>query len=303
MRPRTSGRQLLLFLVMSGLWGASWIAIKAGVEAMPPLLFAASRFLAAGVVLFAIAGRRRIRDCLAGRIGRVALVAILVNTATYGLIFWGVQHVASGLAAVVNLALMPIALFSIGLAFGEERYRHGSALGVGLGVLGLVILFWPRLMAGTDGLSPLGLAAIVVGTLAYCLGSVLSRPLLRETGALALSAVQMLIGGAGLVVASLILEPRSFGQLATLADPTVLASWLFLVLGGAVVGHTIYLSLIRDWGPSRAGLYAFVSPVIAVALGIVVFAESFGPFEAIGSVVMLSAAALARANRADSPDA
>ena len=126
---------------------------------------------------------------------------------------------------------------------------------------------------------------------------------MRETGALALSAVQMLIGGAGLVVASLILEPRSFGQLATLADPTVLASWLFLVLGGAVVGHTIYLSLIRDWGPSRAGLYAFVSPVIAVALGIVVFAESFGPFEAIGSVVMLSAAALARANRADSPDA
>ncbi len=285
-------RRVALFLVMSLIWGATWIAIKTGVEAVPPLMFAATRLLAAGTILLAFVRPGDVRTLLGQHPSRLVLVALLINTFTYGLIFWGVQFVTSGLSAVVNLALMPIALFSIGLAAGEERYAHRNVLGVVSGIAGLVILFWPRLASSEASL--LGLAAIVTGTLAYCLGSVLSRPLLRQARPLALASLQMLIGGAALAIVSLLVEPEPLRKLTALTEPSVLAGWLFLVLGGAVVGHTIYLSLIRDWGPSRAGLYAFVSPLIAVALGIVVFAEPFGPFEIIGSMTMLSAAALAR---------
>ena len=171
MAPGGAGsRHLALFLVMSLIWGATWIAIKTGVEAMPPLMFAATRFLAAGLVLLSLARSGNVPTFLSGRLGRVLLVALLVNTMTYGFIFWGVQHVTSGLSAVVNLALMPIALLSLGMAFGEERYARRNLLGIAMGIGGLVILFWPRLAAESGGAPLLGLAAIVVGTLAYCIG-------------------------------------------------------------------------------------------------------------------------------------
>jgi drug/metabolite transporter (DMT)-like permease len=77
----------------------------------------------------------------------------------------------------------------------------------------------------------------------------------------------------------------------------VLSSWLFLVSGGSVVAFTIYLVLLRDWGPSKTGLYAFVSPVVAVLVGIVVYGEPFGRYEVVGSGIMLASAALAMQKR------
>src|SRR5882724_4583242 len=98
-----------LFLVMCVVWGLTWIAIKVGVASIPPLLFAGTRFVTAGAIL----------------------------------LVWGMRHVASGLAAVLNLAFMPIALFTIGLAYGEERFTARQLVAVALGVVGLVALFRP----------------------------------------------------------------------------------------------------------------------------------------------------------------
>lgn len=285
--------ELALFFTLCAIWGVTWIAIKTGVAALPPLLFAGTRVLAAGALILLLVRPGGMWGWLARRWGRLTVIALLVNAVTYGFIFWGVQHVTSGLSAVVNLSVMPIGLFSIGWVLGEERYVHRRLLGILIGILGLTILFWPRLVSGTQASSLLGLCAIVVGTLAYCLGSVLSRPLLRETGPLMLSGLHMLIGGLGLTVLSIATEPVGVGTFAAFLNPSVLVSWLFLVLGGAVIGFTIYLRLLRDWGPSRVGLYAFVSPIIAVAVGVMVFGEPFGPFELLGSLVMLTAAALA----------
>jgi drug/metabolite transporter (DMT)-like permease len=117
--------------------------------------------------------------------------------------------------------------------------------------------------------------------------------LLRELDAISLSGLLTLIGGLGLVVASLTFEPVGTGVLARFFTWPVLASWAYLVFGGSVVAFTIFLSLLRDWGPSRAGLYAFVSPVVAVAVGVALFGEPFGAYEITGSAVMLFAAGLA----------
>ena len=292
--PRSSNGQLLaLFVTVSLIWGSTWIAIKIGVSAMPALTLGALRSLAAGMVLLAFAERASLNGWVLKNAAQIIPLAILTNALPYAGLFWGMQYVDSGVAAVVNLALMPIGLFAFGLAFGEETYFHRRLAGVFLGVCGLVVLFWPRLALDPQGLSVWGLLAIVAGTLAYCLGSVLSRPLLREISPLAVSGLHMFIGGIGLTVIAASAEPVSAQTLTALFQPAVLASFLFLVVGGGAVGFAIYMRLIRDWGPTRAGLYAFVSPIVAVILGVVVLDESLGPFELIGSAIMLGAAALA----------
>jgi drug/metabolite transporter (DMT)-like permease len=280
---------------MSLIWGLTWIAIKTGVDATPPLFFAAIRLLTAGTVLLLIARHRGARVDLTHEVGRVILTALLVNTVAYGLLFWGMQYVPTGVSAVVNLALVPVGLFTLGLVAGEEQFSPRKLLAIVLGIAGLATLFYPKLVAETDDLGLTGMLAIVAGTMSYCGGSVLSRGLLRTRDVVSLSALLALIGGLGLAVLSALLEPIGHATVAAFLTPKVIASWLFLVLGGSVVAFSIYLGLLRDWGPSRAGLYAFVSPVVAVVIGVAVFQERFGIFEVTGSAIMLAAAAFALA--------
>ena len=116
---------------------------------------------------------------------------------------------------------------------------------------------------------------------------------MRTLSPLTLSGWLTLVGGAGLFVLALVFEPIGPGTGAAFFTWGVASSWLFLVLGGSIIAFTLYLRLLRDWGPTRAGLYAFVSPIIAVALGVYAFAEPFGAHEIGGSLLMLAAAGLA----------
>jgi drug/metabolite transporter (DMT)-like permease len=292
----------VLFAVMSLVWGLTWIAIKTGVAAVPPLFFAGTRFLVAGLLLLlwerlAASGDRQ--RAIGRSEWRALLIAsVLVIVATYSLLFWGMQHVASGLAAVLNLALMPVALFAIGLAYGEERFDGRRLAAIVVGVAGLVILFWPDgSRRGTSELA--GMAAIVGGTIAYSWGSVLSRPLLRRYSPETVSAYTCLLGGIMLIALSAALEPVGRGTLAALLAPPVAASWLFLVLFGSLLAFTFYMRLVRDWGASRAGLYAFVSPAIAVATGVLVSGERLTGSELLGMAIMFVATWFALSRRVE----
>jgi drug/metabolite transporter (DMT)-like permease len=139
----------------------------------------------------------------------------------------------------------------------------------------------------------IGLAAVAAGTLFYCVGAVLSRPIAGTMPTLTLAGWQTLIGGIGLTAVTLALEPVGLADIRALASWPVLPAVLFLIVGGSLMGFTIYMRLLRDWGAFRAGLYAFVSPAIAVAVGVVALSEPFGWSEAVGALLMFGAAAIA----------
>jgi drug/metabolite transporter (DMT)-like permease len=281
-------------------WGLTWIAIKTGIAAVPPLFFAGTRFVAAGILLLAwerFADPRRASAPPKPRAMRTVrredwrpmlVASLLVIAATYSLLFWGMQHVTSGLSAVLNLALMPVGLFAIGLAYGEERFTLRRLIAIAVGIVGLAVLFRPE-SGGRDSGELWGMAAIIGGTLAYCWGSVLSRPLLRVYSPELVSGATCLIGGIVLVGFALAVEPIGRGTLAGFVVPAVAASWLFLVLFGSLGAFTIYMRLVRDWGATQAGLYAFVSPAIAVAVGVAVSGERVRATELLGMLIMLAA--------------
>ncbi|MGF7148071.1 drug/metabolite transporter (DMT)-like permease [Sphingomonas zeicaulis] len=288
-------RQIAAFALMSLIWGLTWAAIKIGLTVLPPVLLAALRYLATTALLLPIVGPRT-GAFTPDKRWRTVASAILINVGTYPLMFWGMQSVSSGLAGLVNLALIPVLLFGLAALTGEERAGWRHALALGIGCVGLVGLFWTRLTEGSGG-SALGLGAIVVGTACYCLGSIVARPLVGQVSPLRLTLAQAALGGVVLLALSFAIEPLSGATWAALASPQAIGSVLFLSLAGTVIGFSVYLMLMREWGTARAGLYAFVSPIVALISGFIMFGEHIGLAEIGGSALMLIAAAIAMRRR------
>lgn len=287
----------LLFVALCLFWGGNWLAMKLVVMQAPPLASAAVRAILCGLVMLFLAGPTRVRTLFASAPLRVSAVSILTSTVCYAALYWGATRLSTGLAAIVNNALTPIGLLVFGYAFREETMSRRRLAGIGLGVVGLALLFARRTHGTFDGAAMAGLAAVAGGTLAYTLGSVWSRPLLRRAAPMAVGSLQMLVGGVLLVPLSAALERPTAAQLATMLSPVPLASLAWLAFAGGVAALTIYLRLIRDWGPTRAGMYAFVTPIIATLLGAVVLDERLGPLEIGGAVVLLAAAGMVLPSR------
>jgi drug/metabolite transporter (DMT)-like permease len=234
-----------------------------------------------------------LRKIFAGRVLRLIVTGTLVNTGTYAFIYWGMLFVASGVAGVINMSTIPVFLFGFAIFLGQEQpsWRHAAALG--LGAIGLVILFSNKASFGGSAAELWGAAAVVAGSLTYCLGSVLGRPLLNELTPIQLTAAQSLVGAVGLAALSLVLEPVTPETFHALLAPAPLAGLLFVIVGGTFVAYNIFLRLMRDWGAPRAGLYSFVSPVVALVLGALIFGEPLTWREWAGAAIMLLAAAIA----------
>lgn len=287
-------RSHLLFALMCLIWGLTWIAIKTGVTAVPPIFFAGTRFAVAGAAMLlwlAVTGRKVLPA--RGDGVRVLLAALFLTFVTYAFLFWGVRSVPSGVAAILNLALTPIGLFAIGLMHGTERWSGRQAAAILLGFLGLGLLFWPKLAgpgpAGGFDAELMGLAAIVAGTLGYCWGSVIGRPLLQRQKPLQMAGLTTSIGGMLLLLLGLTVETVTPATLALYLRPDVLAAWAYLIVCGSFVAFTVYLKLLRDWGAAKVGMYAFVTPIIAAVTGAIVFGERFGAPELAGMGVLLAA--------------
>src|ERR1043165_4081414 len=189
------------------LLGGAWIATQAGLTALPPFFFGAARYILVSAVLVFVV--RDLHAVFAGRALRIIISGLLVVAGTYAFIYWGMQYVASGVSGVVNMAMNPIGLFGLAILLGQEKPTWRHALALVLGLAGLVLLFWGKAGISGSDMELWGAAALVGGALAYCLGSVLSRPLLDEVSPLQLTAAQGLVGAAGLTALSLAVEPAS----------------------------------------------------------------------------------------------
>jgi drug/metabolite transporter (DMT)-like permease len=298
-RPPTSFSTAVLFAGLCLAWGSGWMALKIGVAALPPVLFAASRFLAAGAVLLAFVGLRGGVRGLARLPVREALPgAGLMIAVNYGLMAWGVTRVGSGLAAVVNLTTVPLAMAAFGALHGQSAIHRRTAAGLIAGSCGLAVLFLPT-VAGTlvpslappaapggsaAGPAAWGLAAIAAGAAAYAWGSVLTRRGRASASALELATVQALLGGGALLAVSAAGESWS-GIGSAIAEPVRLGGWLFLV-AISVASTPAYLALLARWEPARVAAYAYICPVIALAEGMAFGGESLSAVEGGGAVLL-----------------
>ena len=259
---RAAGRWLvpMQFLLLSALWGVSFVAIQVGLREMPPLLFAALRYDLAGLVMLAVAvgttthwHPRTGREWLATGVAGGFLIAV-----HHALLYLGQQHVSGAVAAVV-LSLVPVltALFAA-VALPNERFDAPQYGGVILGFAGVVAIVAPT--SGTLAVgSTIGVGLVLLSAAAFAFGSVALRPLSTDLPLRSMQAWGMLIGSGLLhVVSALRGEP-----VAIPLTPTSLGALAYLSLGSGVAAYLLYFDLLDRIGPSELNLVSYLQPVVA----------------------------------------
>ncbi len=274
-----------LFAILCFSWGSGFLPLKLALEGLPPFLLAALRFLIAGSILFLLVKSKGLAwpDFL-----KIALASLPVITANYALVFWGAQFLPSGLTGVLSFASVSLALPLFSILYKLERPSLHLFAGLATGLVGFVVL-----ALGIDfsegNRSILGVAAITLAAIATSWGSMISRPLIKTFGPLKVSSTQMLVGGSLLLAMSLWLEQPTLTIFATLLEPSVGFSLLYLVVIGSVIGFTLYQHLLATWRIDLLASYNFVSPVIALLLGVLLLQERFSLNEGIALTLLLLA--------------
>lgn len=284
---------IFYFIGLCIIWGLTWIPIKIGLELIPSNFFAAVRFILAGLVLLIFCWKNN--ECIkikSNTVLRLVFVSFLMNAGTYGLLYFGVAHLNSGLVALLNMTLIPIFFLIIDFFIKVEKVSIAKILGVFLGVVGLSLLFSFDANQKIDTPLILGIVATILSSLFYCIGSIISRPLFNFYSPVFISGFILFFGGLLLLVYSLIFEPINLEILRLFLKPSVFLSLFYLITFGSIVGFTIYMKLLQVWEPVKAGMYCFISPIIAVNVGILFLGEKFEISDFMGMALMLGATAI-----------
>jgi drug/metabolite transporter (DMT)-like permease len=273
------GKALVAYLLVCTVWGSTYLAIRIGVQDLPPLLFAGVRFVIAGALLALIVralGDRLPRTLRDWRIHAITGVFLLLGG--NAVVVWAEQFVESGPASVF-VAAVPLwaAFFDAVVPGGTSVFTWRVGVGLALGFLGSALLagVTPGELLHTDLKGPV---ALTLASASWAAGTVYSKRNKTDTSPFAGAAVQMLAGGAVITVLGLLLGEAGEWRLGAL---------VYLILFGSIVGYTAYTYALRHASPTIVGTYAYVNPVVAVLLGWLILNEAvtLRTFAAMGLIL------------------
>jgi drug/metabolite transporter (DMT)-like permease len=263
----------LVWLILCGIWGSTWLFIKLGLADLPPITFAGIRFVIACTILFSLIRIRRI-PLPRARADWILLATsgILSFGFNYGLVFWGEQYITSGLAALLQATLPAFGLVFAHFHLPAERLTWTKIGGVVLGVFGVGVVFSNQLaVSGRQALA--GCVALILSAMFAAYSNVLVKRFGRHLNPAVLSAGQMLFGLLLLLSVGIPLEgnPLKFHW----TGMAVIAMF-YLAIVGSVIAFLLYYWLVLNMDVTKSMLIALVTPVVAVILGMIVLDEEFG---------------------------
>jgi drug/metabolite transporter (DMT)-like permease len=267
LRERSNRIKLVLALAaVYVIWGSTYLAIKFAIETLPPLLMAGSRFLIAGAVLYVWARFKGEKNpgLINWRTGLI--IGALLLLGGNGMVVLAERDVPTGLAALL-IATEPLMIVLLDWARpGGVRPGGRVALGLALGLIGMVILIGPVGMSEGSHVAPLGVVLLIVATISWATGSLYAARGRSTISPLMSAGIQMLAGGALLSVAGLL---RGEASTIALSDVSLRSggAFAYLIVFGSLIAFTSYSWLLRVASPSLASTYAYVNPVVAVLLG------------------------------------
>jgi len=279
----------LAFTAIYIVWGSTYLAIRYVVETIPPLVTAGIRHTIAGGVLLAWACARGYRPRREHWLAGMVLGALFFLIG-HGSLHWAEQKVASGLAALL-IATEPMFILVLAWAMGRQRISRISALGLAVGVAGVAILTGLQFTSKDSNL--LGIGAVLLGSLSWALGVVITPRLKLPSDALARTAVPLVCGAA-----MLLLSAGVTGEFHALHWSAVsLKSLLglgFLIVFGSIVAFTAYTWLLQRCPPTVVATHTYANPVVAVLLGWLLASEPLTARVWLASIAILGAIVLIR---------
>jgi drug/metabolite transporter (DMT)-like permease len=285
----TAMKARLVWLVLCVIWGSTWLFIELGLEALPPLTFAAIRFVISCAIIFSIIRIRGIKLPRArGDWSLLAITGILSFALNYGLVFWAEQYISSGLAALLQATLPAFGLVFAHFHLPGERLSWARIGGVVLGVCGVGVVFSNQLaVSGTMALA--GCVAMILSAMFAAYSNVLVKAYGKNMNPAVLAAGQMLFGLLVLLVVGIPLEgnPLRFHW-----TPIALISLLYLAVVGTVIAFMLYYWLVLNMDVTKSMLISLVTPVVAVLLGMLVLDEQIGWRTLFGGAMIMMGIAL-----------
>jgi drug/metabolite transporter (DMT)-like permease len=276
------------------IWGSTYLGIELAGETIPPLFAAGTRFVAAALLMLAFTAWRR-----GGHVLRVAprelascvLIGALLPGAN-AMLFIAERHVPTGLSSLI-IGSVPLWVVLLRTLTGD-RPPLASLAGVLVGFGGLVLLVRP------NGGAPLwSLLLVVCSAVTWATGSFISRRLPMPRDTFAATAYEMLAGGAILLPIGLATTHPHFSDFSARSG----FGWLYLVSFGSIIGYTAYVWLLDNVPIGKVATYAYVNPVVAIALGVIVLHESLTWTIGLGAVLVLACVAVVVRRESIPPEA
>lgn len=279
---RALPRQVLFALLTVYLvWGSTYFAIHVALQSFPPFLLMGSRFLVAGALLFGWLKWRGTANPTPRQWRDAGLIGILLLGGGMGLTAVAQQYVSSGMTAVF-IACSPMVMALCAGLFGVWPNKR-EWIGILAGFAGALLLSSGELSA-----QPIGMLALLGAIICWDMGSVLSQKKCHLAPGAMSFASEMLLGGAFLCAVALA-KGESFSTPITL--PAFFA-WSYLVVAGSLLAFTAYMYLLSKVTPALASSYAYVNPVIAVALGVLLAGEHVEPRALMAMAIILASVVL-----------
>lgn len=283
-------------------WGSTYLAIRFGVETIPPFILAGTRFLVAGGLLFI--WRRLAGDPLPKRLEwrSAFIIGTFLLVGGNGGVTWAEQLVPSGITSLL-VASAPLWMVLLDALHPRRRQlpTWQTLAGVALGFVGIVLLVGPSQLAGSGlVLEPAGVVVLLFSALFWAIGSLFGRDARLPDSPLMGTAMEMLAGSAGLFLLSTLTGEWGRLDLAAISVPSLLGLG-YLIVFGSLVGYAAYTWLLRVAPTPLVATYAYVNPLIAILAGSLLANEVLNSRILAAALVIISATALINTARNKAP--
>jgi drug/metabolite transporter (DMT)-like permease len=289
--PQNRSRIIVAFALLFVLWGSTYLAMRVIVRDMPPYVAGTVRYLVAGPIMLAACALLGRKISLTRRdLGQLLVISILLLSIGNIGVLWGEVYVSSGLASLI-VALVPIWVVMIeAWIFRAGRMTAKGLFGLAVGIVGLLVLLWPRISSGTHlgRLELLGSGILAGASFFWALGSVFSHRFNLTVDVFASAAWQMTLGG--LVNGAVALLTGQFQK--THWTFSALSSIGYLVIFGSWLGYSAYIYLLEHVPTPKVATYAYVNPIVAVFLGWIILREHVDIFMLLGTAIIIASVAL-----------
>lgn len=281
--------KIVVWLTLCLVWGTTWIFIKVGLADLPPITFAAARFLLAVAILLPIIWIRDLpwpRSAAEWKL--IALTGFLQFSINYSAVFWGEQYITSGLAAVLQSMITVFGLVLAWIFLPAERITPVKIFAVVLGLIGVAVIFIEQLQI-ENVLAFAGCAAIVIGAYAAAQASILIKARGSSLHPASLVCAQMICGLPAILIYALVVEGNPFSFNWTW---TAVACILFLTVFGTIAAFWLYYWLLSKIESTKAMMISLVTPLIAVLIGAIFLGERLPPQTLLGGVLIIGSIGL-----------
>ncbi len=269
------------------IWGSTYLAIRFAIETLPPFIMAGVRFLSAGAILYAVMRLNRVHAPRRAHWRSTAIIAALLLFGGNGGVVWAEQLVPSSVTAVI-IATVPLWMAVLDWWRNGAKPTAGGSSGLALGLIGIALLVGQGKLDGGNQINPTGAGVLLLATLSWATGSLYARRATLPASPLLGTAMEMLVGGALLLIAGTVTGEWGQLRLEQISLHSLIALG-YLIIFGSLVAFSAYTWLLRSTPLAVASTYAYVNPVVAVFLGWALAGESLTMQTLVATAVIVTA--------------